>query len=75
MARISPKEARAYLSRWALVREVEVEELRRTSIETKLRQLEALFASSAVFGADPDLSVEDRRVEDRWARVRRALSA
>lgn len=75
MAGISPKEARAYFSRWALVHEVEVGELRRTSIETKLRQLEALFASSEVFGADPDLSVEDRRVEDRWVRIRRALSA
>lgn len=75
MAGMNPEEVRAYLSRWRLVHEVEVAELRRTSFETKLRQLEALVASRDLFGPDPNRAVEEGEVQRRWAQLRRALSA
>jgi hypothetical protein len=74
MAAITPEEARAYFRRWELVRDVEASELRRTPMETKLRQLAALMASRHVFGPEPDREAETRVVRERWARLRRALS-
>jgi hypothetical protein len=49
MASITPAEAHAYFKRWELVKEVELAELRRTSMDTKLRQLSALMASRSFF--------------------------
>jgi hypothetical protein len=72
---MDPEKARAYLSRWQLVQEREIAELRRTSSDTKLKQLEALFASRDAFGADPDRAAEERTVRERWIRLRQALSA
>jgi hypothetical protein len=51
---ISAADARAYLDRWTSVNEMEVMELRNTSMETKLRQLTSLMASREAFGTDPD---------------------
>jgi hypothetical protein len=74
MNRISAKEARHYLERWRMVAEAEERELQTTSIDVKLRQLEALFASADYF---PE-SADDRRagceeVSQRWARIRKAF--
>ena len=44
MAAIAPAEAQAYVKRWELVRQMELIELRRTSMDVKLRQLSALIA-------------------------------
>ena len=74
MDAITPEEARAYFRRWELVREVEVMELRRTSMETKLKHLAALMASRHVFGPEPDREAQIQVVRERWARLRRALS-
>jgi len=74
MAAITPEEARAYLRRWELVREVEASELRRTPMETKLQQLGSLMASRHVVGPEPDREAETLVVRERWARLRRALS-
>lgn len=71
MARITPKQAREYLDRWTLVHQAEVESLRATSLETKLRQLATLMASRSLFASDADRRVGE--VRDRWARIRRAL--
>ena len=73
MAAITPAEARAYLKRWELVREIELIELRRTSMDVKLRQLSALMASRGLFGEDPERENGVQRVRDRWACLRRAL--
>ena len=75
MAGMDPEDVRAYLLRWPLVRAIEVEELRRASSETKLRQLEALFGSRHLFGSDPNRSAEESEARERWARLRRILSA
>jgi hypothetical protein len=75
MAGIDPEEAPAYPSRWRLVLEVEVAEFRRTSSETKLRQVEALVGLRDFFGPDPNRAIEESEVRERWARLRRAFSA
>jgi hypothetical protein len=73
MASITPAEAQAYFERWELVKEIELAELRRTSMDTKLRQLSALMASRSLFGVDPERENGMRLVRDRWARLWQAL--
>jgi hypothetical protein len=73
MAAITPAEAQAYFKRWELVKEIEVVELRRTSMDVKLRQLSALVASRGLFGVDPERENGVQLVRDRWACLRRAL--
>ena len=72
MAAITSDEARAYFARWEMVREFETAELRRTSMDTKLRQLSALMGASRLFGTNPDRDREVHAVRERWARLRRA---
>jgi len=73
MAAITPAEARAYCKRWELVREMEVAELRRTSVDAKFRQLSALMASRGIFGVDPERERGMQLVRDRWTRLWQAL--
>ena len=73
MASITPAEAHAYFERWDLVKEIELAELRRTSMDTKLRQLSALMASRSLFGVDPERESGMQLVRDRWARLWQAL--
>ena len=70
---ITPEQAKSYLDRWKLVSEAEVEELRRTPMETKLRQLAALMASRRLFAPEPDREEGVRLVRERWARLRQKL--
>ncbi|MGC1524396.1 MAG: hypothetical protein WA803_22860 [Steroidobacteraceae bacterium] len=69
MAAITPAEAQAYFKRWELVKEMELSELRRTSVDTKLRQLSALMASRSLFGVDPGREDGTQLVRERWARL------
>ena len=73
MASITAAEAQAYFKRWELVKEEEVAELRRTSMDTKLRQLSALMASRGLFGVDPERESGMQLVRDQWARLWQAL--
>jgi hypothetical protein len=73
MAAITPTEAQAYFKRWELVKERELIELRRTSMDVKLRQLSALMASRALFGVDPEREIGVQLVRNRWACLRQAL--
>jgi hypothetical protein len=73
MADITPDDARAWFERWKLMSDAEVEELRRTPMEMKLRQLAALMASRHLFGPEPDREAGVLAVRDRWARLRQAL--
>lgn len=75
MAEITPEQARAYLNRWTLVREVEAAELQRASIEAKLGQLAALMASRHLFAPDPDRQTQIDEVRERWSRLRKASGA
>jgi hypothetical protein len=73
MAAITPNEANAYLKRWELVKEIELIELRRTSMDIKLRQLSALMASRGFFRVDPERENGVQLARDRWADLRQAL--
>jgi hypothetical protein len=73
MASITPAEAQAYFKRWDLVKEIELAELRRTSMDTKLRQLSALMASRSLFGVDLEREKGVQLVRDRWTRLWQAL--
>jgi len=72
MSAITPKDAHAYLDRWSAVKDLETEALRKTSMETKARQLSALMLSRKLFGQDPERESGVREVRERWARIRQA---
>ena len=72
MPKITSEDARQFLDRWAFVNAHEIEELRRTTMETKLRQLASLMASSHLF-ADPQRDKQAAEVQRRWAQLRQAL--
>jgi hypothetical protein len=73
MATITPDEARAYADRWAAMEAFELEELRHTTIETKLLQLTALMASRDLFAHDSDRDQSVLEVRERWLRLRQLL--
>jgi hypothetical protein len=73
MAAITPAEAQAYFKRWELVKEIELVELRRNSMDVKLRQLSALMASRGLFGVDSEREKGVLLVRDRWAFLRQVL--
>ena len=73
MASITPAEAQAYFKRWDLVKEIELAELRRTTMDTKLRQLSVLMASRSLFGVDAERENGTQLVRDRWALLWRVL--
>ena len=74
MAKISRRDAEAYLARWQLVREAEIAELRRTPMEAKLRQVAALVGARDSFAADADREREVEEVRRRWALLRQGSS-
>jgi hypothetical protein len=65
-------EGRAWKKRWALANARDVEELRRTPPETKLRQLAALMASIDAMGWRESLEAEAEQVRARWRLLRKA---
>lgn len=73
MALMTPAEAQAYSQRWTLVNALEIEELRRTPMEKKLRQLSSLMASRDLFAADPNNEQSIQDVRSRWARLRQVM--
>ena len=70
---ISPQGAARYRERWAIVRERLNEELRATSMETRLRQLANLMQSAHEMGWSQSLADEDEAVRARWMALRRAM--
>ena len=70
--RLTRVQAESYRRRWAAVDAVDLEELRTTPIDVKLRQLAGLMASARAPGwIQPD-RVDDQEVRDRWQALRRA---
>ena len=69
---ISPQAAARYQERWAIARERLNEELRATSMETKLRQLASLMQFAREMGWSQALAEEDDAVRARWMALRRA---
>jgi hypothetical protein len=75
MAQVTPGEIRDYLARLALAGEHEIEELRSTPVETKLRQIWALMGSAALFENSAQREAGVREARERWARLHRAFRA
>ena len=71
--KITPEEAQAYSDRWATVEAFQLEELRRTPMETKLLQLAALMASRDSFAYDAERDKGVLEVRKRWAQLRLVL--
>lgn len=69
---VSPQGAARYRERWAAARERLDEELRATSMETKLHQLATLMQSAREMGWSQSLDDEDDMVRARWMALRRA---
>lgn len=73
MVAVTAEQAQKYLDRWKLVEEAQVQELRSSSLEIKVRQLSVLMASGDLFAKDNDRQREVDVVRERWARIRGAL--
>lgn len=73
MSAITSEQARSYLDRWKLVREIELGELRHSSLETKVQQLAVLMASRDFFRSDDTRERDVQAVRERWAHIRKAL--
>ena len=71
--KITKKQAREYKRRWKLVNQAEIEELRRTPMELKFRQLQMLMASVDEMGWRDGLADGVEEVRERWALLRRRL--
>jgi hypothetical protein len=71
--RITKQQARDYVRRWKLVNQAEIEELRRTPMAMKFRQLQMLMASVDELGWRKELEEGEAEVRERWARLRRKL--
>ena len=69
---LSPQAAVRYRRRWAIARERLLEELRTTSMETKLCRLAALMESAREMGWSRSLDEEDDEARTRWTALRRA---
>lgn len=69
--RMTKAEARAWKARWEAVNAAEREELRRTPMELKTRQLTTLMAWAKDFGWTEELAAEADEVRERWNRLRR----
>ncbi len=72
MTLITPKQALGYLDRWKSVRDREADEWRKSSMETRLRQISALVSSRSLFGADQEREGRIAEVRARWATIRQA---
>lgn len=63
-------EARAWLDRWRLVNESEIQEIRAASIDTKFRQLAAMMQTAIVLGWATSTPEEIDAIRRRWVRLK-----
>ena len=70
---VDPKSVRDYLAGLALAGLYEVEELRRTPVELKLRQIWSLMTSADLRESDAEREAGVIEVRDRWRRIRQAF--
>lgn len=72
---LSKEQGQAYKSRWKIVAETELQELRESNPEDKLRQLWALMSSVSELGWTQALAREEIEVRERWNRLRQVIGA
>lgn len=65
-------EAKKFRNRWQMVNAAEREELRKTPLEVKLRQLDALMSSVRQLGWSAALTAEEDLVRARWQKLKAA---
>jgi hypothetical protein len=70
MPRLTPAQAQAFAERWKQVNQAELEELRASSPDLALRQLDALRSAVDLFGWQADLERETEEVRSRWNKLR-----
>lgn len=75
MASISPEEVRQYLAGLTLANEFEIQELRNTPVELKMRQLWTLMMSAELNETGSRRAAEVQEIRERWARIYQALCA
>ena len=66
------EEARAWRERWKLVNDFEREELLRTSMSDKARQLAVLMNTALQLGWQTSTDAEIEAVRNRWIHLKRA---
>jgi hypothetical protein len=71
---VDPKSVRDYLAGLELAGAFEVEELRRTPMELKLRQIWTLMTSADLLEDDAAREAGVTEVRDRWRRIRQAFA-
>jgi hypothetical protein len=70
MTRLTAAQAQAFAERWEQASRAEIEELRASSPDLALRQLDALRSAVDLFGWQADLEKETEEVRSRWNRLR-----
>jgi hypothetical protein len=70
---VGPKSARDYLAGLELAGVFEVEELRRTPVELKIRQIWSLMTSADLFEDDSEREASVTEIRERWRRIRQAF--
>jgi hypothetical protein len=73
--RLDPAAVHRYLEGWKAFHEFELEELRSTPADVKLRQLDALRGLFDRPDQRSMLEQEDQAARERWTRLREALRA
>lgn len=66
-------QGRALRARWRGVEAAQRRELRRTSLDQRVRQLAALMASAPALGGRAALAAEDAAARRRWVALQRAV--
>jgi hypothetical protein len=74
MNRVSPKAVRAYLAGLKQAGSFEIEELRRTPIDLKLRQIWSLMTSADLLEDPAEREARVAEVRGRWQQIRQALT-
>lgn len=72
---LTKAEARAFRRRWQRINAREVEELRSTPMDVRLRQFFTLLRWAHQFGWTEALAEDEALVRQRWVRLRKAYLA
>ena len=67
---LTKREAVAFKARWSMVNQAEINELRRTSIKRKAKQLATLIASVNTMGWSETLKSEESKARELWLRLK-----
>lgn len=74
MIKISKKKAEFYAKRWEALRQVQMKELRSSSMTQKFRQLCVLMDSRSLFGKKAGGDRGVKQVRQHWVKLRKAMS-